>query len=76
MTSIVKLSYEIARDVEAGKMTRDAALVEYGHLIDSEILDEILASLGSVRHEVDEDGEDIIVIKVPDSWGAERAGNE
>ena len=76
MTSIVKLSYEIARDVEAGKMTRDAALVEYGHLIDAEMLDEILASLGSVRHEEDMDGEDITVVRVPDSWGAERTGNE
>ena len=70
--SMLKFTYEIAFDVKKGQLTREDALAEYGHLIDVEMLDEILASLGSVRHEVDKDGEDIIVIKVPDSWGAER----
>ena len=68
MTSIVKLTYEVAHDIKDGRFTRESALVEYGHLIDVEMLDEILANLGSVRHEVDADGEDVTVIRVPDSW--------
>ena len=68
MTSALKLSYEVAHDIKEGKMTREDALAEYGHLIDMEALDEILASLGSVRHEEDVDGEDVTVVRVPDSW--------
>lgn len=66
--SILKLAYEVAQDVKDGKLTREDALAEYGHLIDMETLDEILASLGAVRNEEDEDGRDVTVIRVPDYW--------
>ncbi len=69
-----KLTYEIACDVQSGKITREDAIVEYGHIIDSETLDEVLLSMGSVRHEEDVDGEDMTVIRVPDSW--ERTWSE
>ncbi len=73
MTSTIKLTYEVARDIQAGKMTREEAVAEYGHIIDSETLDEVLDSLDCVRHEEDVDGEDIIVIR-NDSW--ERTWSE
>lgn len=66
--SILKMTYDIARDIKAGKMTRDDALIQYGHIIDMDTLDEVLVSLDCVRDEVNEGGEDIIVIQVPDSW--------
>ena len=72
--NILSMTYDIAYDIKEGKMSQEDALAEYGHLIDSETLDEILASFGSVRHEEDEDGEDVTVIRVPDSW--ERTWSE
>ena len=72
--SILKLTYEVAFDIKNGKLTREDAMADFGHLIDMDTLDEILASLGSVRHEEDMDGEDITVVKVPDSW--ERTWSE
>ena len=66
--NILSMTYDIAYDIKDGRFTREDALAEYGHLIDSETLDEILASFGSVRHEEDVDGEDITVVRVPDSW--------
>ena len=66
--SILKLTYEIAHDIRDGRFSREDALADFGHLIDRETLDEILASFGSVRHEEDVDGEDVTVIRVPDSW--------
>ena len=68
MTSTIKLTYQVARDIQAGKLTREDAVAEYGHIIDSETLDEVLASLDCTRDEVNEDGEDIMVIQVPDAW--------
>ncbi|WP_163098548.1 hypothetical protein GL267_003075 [Acidithiobacillus ferrianus] len=68
-----KLTYEIACDIQSGKMTREDAVAGFGHIIDSETLDEVLASLDCVRHEEDADGEDIIVIR-DDSW--ERTWSE
>ena len=72
--NILGMTYDIAYDIQEGKLTREDAIAEYGHLIDSETLDEILASLGCVRHEEDVDGEDVTVIRVPDSW--ERTWSE
>ena len=70
--SILKLSYEVAHDIKAGYLTRGDAILEYGHLIDMDTLDEILESLGSVVD--NEDG--TVTIRVPDSWGEERTGKE
>jgi hypothetical protein len=68
--SILKMTYEVAQDVKDGKLTREDAMAEYGHLIDMETLDEILASFGSVTD--NEDG--TVTIRVPDSW--ERTWSE
>ena len=62
------MTYMLARSIREGQMTREDAIAECGHLIDSETLDEVLASLDCVRHEEDMDGEDIMVIQVPDTW--------
>jgi hypothetical protein len=71
--NILGMTYDIARDIKAGKMTRDDALIQYGHIIDMDTLDEVLASLGTVRHEEDGDGQDVTVIR-NDSW--ERTWSE
>lgn len=68
--SILKMTYEIAHDIKEGQLTREDAIAEYGHIIDSETLDEILASFGSVTD--NEDG--TVTIRVPDSW--ERTWSE
>ena len=60
------MTYMLARSIREGQMTREDAIAECGHLIDSETLDEVLASLDCTRDEVNEDGEDIMVIRVPD----------
>lgn len=63
--SILKLTYEVAHDIKEGQLTREDAIAEYGHLIDSEMLDEILESLGSVTD--NEDG--TVTFHAPESWG-------
>jgi hypothetical protein len=68
--SMLKMTYEIAHDIKEGQLTREDALAEYGHLIDMETLDEILASFGSVND--NENG--TVTIRVPDSW--ERTWSE
>ena len=65
MTSTIKLTYEVARDIQAGKMTREEAVAEYGHIIDSETLDEVLESLDCVTD--NEDG--TVTFHAPESWG-------
>ena len=62
--SMLKMMYEIARDVQSGKITREDAIAKYGSIIDSETLDEVLESLGSVTD--NEDG--TVTIRVPDHW--------
>lgn len=66
--NILGMTYMLARSIREGQMTREDAIAECGHLIDSETLDEVLASLDCTRDEVNEDGEDIMVIQVPDAW--------
>ena len=63
--SILKMTYEIAHDIKEGQLTREDALVEYGHLIDMEILDEVLESLDCVTD--NEDG--TVTFHAPESWG-------
>ena len=69
-----KLMYEVASDIQNGKITMEDAMGTWGHIIDRDELLDVLDSLGSVRHEEDVDGEDITVIRVPDSW--ERTWSE
>lgn len=68
-----KLTYEVARDIQSGKMTLGDAMETWGHIIDRDDLEDVLASLDAVRHEEDVDGENIIVIR-NDSW--ERTWSE
>lgn len=63
--SILKLTYEVAHDIKDGDLTREDALAEYGHLIDMEILDEVLESLDCVTD--NEDG--TVTFHAPESWG-------
>ena len=63
--SILKLTYEVAHDIKDGRFTREDALAEYGHLIDMEILDEVLESLDCVTD--NEDG--TVTFHAPESWG-------
>ena len=65
--SIRKLTYEIAGDIRDGKISLEAAMETWGHIIDRDDLEDVLAGLDSVRHEEDVDGEGIIVIR-NDSW--------
>lgn len=65
--NLLGMTYDIARDIKAGKLTREDALAEYGHIIDMDTLDEVFAGLDAVRHEEDEDGQDVTVIR-NDSW--------
>ena len=71
--SMLKMTYEIAGDIRDGKITLEDAMGTWGHIIDRDTLEEVLASLDCVRHEEDADGEDIIVIR-DDSW--ERTWSE
>ena len=65
-----KLTYEIAGDIRDGKITLDDAMATWGHIIDRDDLEDVLASLGSVTD--NEDG--TVTIRVPDSW--ERTWSE
>ena len=71
--SMLKMTYEIAGDIRDGKITLEDAMGTWGHIIDRDTLEEVLASLDCVCHEEDADGEDIIVIR-DDSW--ERTWSE
>jgi signal recognition particle GTPase len=71
--SILKMTYEVARNVQSGKITLDDAMATWGHVIDRGTLEDVLASLDAVRHEEDEDGQDVTVIR-NDSW--ERTWSE
>jgi hypothetical protein len=68
--SIRKLTYEIARDIQSGKITLEGAMATWGQVIDRDDLEDVLASLGSVTD--NEDG--TVTIRVPDSW--ERTWSE
>ena len=72
-----KLTYEIARDVQSGKITIDDAMATWGHIIDRDELLDVLACLEvEVRYEEDEDGRDIMVLRIPESWGWERTWSD
>ena len=68
-----KLMSEVARDIQSGKITLQAAMETWGHVFHRDDLEDVLASLDAVRHEEDVDGESIIVIH-NDSW--ERTWSE
>lgn len=63
--NILGMTYDIAHDIRDGKLTKEDAIAEYGHLIDSETLDEILGSLDCITD--NEDG--TVTFHSPDSWG-------
>jgi hypothetical protein len=63
--NILGMTYDIAHDIRDGKLTKEDAIAEYGHLIDSETLDEILESLDCVTD--NEDG--TVTFHAPESWG-------
>lgn len=63
--NITGMTYMIARDVEAGKLTMDEAMRECGHLIDRDTLENALYSLDVVTD--NEDG--TVTIRLPDYPG-------
>lgn len=75
MTSMVKFLYEVAGDVQAGKMSFDEAMKECSGLIDAEELEEAIANIGAVSYCKNEAGEDIICLRgFQTEWTEEPEG--
>ncbi|MHB8354402.1 MAG: hypothetical protein ACYDCF_08230 [Burkholderiales bacterium] len=69
-----KLIYEVARDIQCGKITIDDAMATWGHIVDR---DELLDVLDSLEIEIVDHEDGTITFRVPESWGwGERTWSE